>query len=106
MSVRRWMSSSRFGEKGMAARIRCGAHGDQQIRSSPTSFRGPAAEDLLGRDLFQHGRIELPPDEVGTRFEMRDDQNGAGGFGIDAERAEERSEEHTSELQSQFHLVC
>src|SRR5689334_23402941 len=46
-----------------------------------------------------------------TRFGSRlraavDDPRVASGLGINVNRVFLRSEEHTSELQSQFHLVC
>src|SRR5690242_9525220 len=86
MSVRRRISSSRFGEKGMAARIRGSGAWRPTNLVPPTSFR--VSSGLIRRDFFQSRGIELPANEVGARFEVRHDQNSAGGLGIEAKRAE------------------
>src|SRR5689334_24763487 len=56
-----------------------------------------AAHD--GERVALDGRVAVPAVEPGEHVHAGDD------FG-DHREADDRSEEHTSELQSQFHLVC
>src|SRR2546427_5383902 len=56
--------------------------------------------------LFRSERV-LPPDDVPDPTEdQRAERPDQEASGVGAERAQQRSEEHTSELQSQSNLVC
>src|SRR5689334_24159231 len=79
-------------------------------RSATTDFYTLSLHDALPISAGPHGgRGDLP---AGVRVRHRDRRQvrpaGAGGGGGVALRVRvgERSEEHTSELQSQFHIVC
>src|SRR5689334_24475846 len=80
-----------------------------------TLFRSPAAEGRGGSSTMPHKRNPVTcatvlaaamrvPGLVSTMLSatIQEQQRGLGGWHAEWER----SEEHTSELQSQFHLVC
>src|SRR2546429_4785944 len=67
-----------------------------------TLFRSQASGPRLpDRRRAPHGAVGVDHDAGGATAAEADDGDGTGGV----ERAE-RSEEHTSELQSRLHLVC
>src|SRR2546422_6551854 len=71
-------------------------------------LRVGAAEEIHETIDARLGEVAGPVEAIGWigRHRIRD-ECGAGLFGIaPVSRAESRSEEHTSELQSRLHLVC
>src|SRR5687768_17673473 len=76
-----------------------------------TLFR---SHEVLGRVVDRHVVAEPRRNVVGRRIEriaaatrhQRDEEEGVQRRVQTAGKAHERSEEHTSELQSRLHLVC
>src|SRR2546422_7264346 len=62
-----------------------------------TLFRSPAILDLIDRSKLPSAGLE---EHVGSTLVARDGDRIVGTAAL------ERSEEHTSELQSRLHLVC
>src|SRR2546426_7496116 len=69
-----------------------------------TLFRSVLRHDALG------GEIERPRRRSGAHprvtYRVREDRRGLRGHRLDRAHGGERSEEHTSELQSPCNLVC
>src|SRR2546422_3604504 len=87
------------------------------IRRPPRSTLFPyttlfRSQRRLAAELHHHSERSLPPHDLehvlqGERLEVqlvRDVEVGRDGLGVAVDH--DRSEEHTSELQSRLHLVC
>src|SRR5688572_32188013 len=70
-----------------------------------TLFRSGDAQRLQHR-LLQHGEAELPVEEGKEERAERPERRRLGGRRPAQHDRAQRSEEHTSELQSQSNLVC
>src|SRR6266568_119666 len=70
--------------------------GRRSFMGTPTACRITAPRQTSGREIRANGR--KPEPLLGEHLVLHGDHSGA--------QAGDRSEEHTSELQSQFHLVC
>src|SRR2546422_6386959 len=66
-----------------------------------TLFRSHGSSRRPGKS-----RTGGPGSRNGTADHAHAKKNGGAAAGIDAPAGHERSEEHTSELQSRLHLVC
>src|SRR2546422_6765327 len=73
-------------------------HPSSPLFPYPPLFRS----DLGGRD----GIVDEAVDDAAGIGDAIDRQRVGGGTDQQAEEQQERSEEHTSELQSRLHLVC
>src|SRR5687768_17914151 len=71
-----------------------------------TLFRSQKAVDLHNKALTLSREREQTGVSAVSLFEIARIERDLGNFANARNRIEERSEEHTSELQSRLHLVC
>src|SRR5689334_24348241 len=69
-------------------------------------LRRPPRSTLFPYTTLFRSRMRGEPTELVDNLLRADEERRAATQRFESLRAEQRSEEHTSELQSQFHLVC
>src|SRR5690554_906985 len=100
----------------MMGLVSCGKDDDSSDQPEPPRDRGPEAERaqeeieaFLSTHFYNYEEFEADPDNFKIKFDTIAGENASKTpliEQVEFKEVDDRSEEHTSELQSRPHLVC